>query len=352
MEGIVMKARRAIALTVAGLAIFAGAAAASPIKWVAVDLGAHRFGQLRAPDQIVAHAGPGQVGFKKQGQGCGCSDGPQGPMLFDIAPNGSVWMLDILNDRLLVWQAGHPARPARTVPLKGLDVRDFALGKDGTVYLYAVYAKPPAGDSGANLWALRPSGQLLWRAHALMLDALRVGPGGVLYSVGVGVGNRNRWTPLTNAAGRPLSIASQRRGTTSSQPLAGGLHLVATQVGVHEVHFAVVDRAHKVLRAWRISSRTHVTLAGRVLTPKLTGNDLIVQVDVSRQSAGKVLWEHEVVRLTPEGARAPFAVDAKAVYGDDGVMPITALRVASDGRLYQLRTSPNAGASVARYALR
>ena len=336
-----MRARRTLALTIAGLAIVAGAAAASPIKWLSVDLGAHRFGQLRAPDGIVAQAGPTEVGFKQHG-GCGCDDGPRGPMLFDVASDESVWLLDVLNHRLLVWQPGHPSRPGRAVSLKGLDVRDFVLGRDGTVYLYAVYAEPPPNDSGANLWALKPSGKVLWRAHALMGNSLRIGASGVLYSVGVR--KPTAWTPLTSTAGRPLSLARQRRGTTPFEPLAGGMHLLASQVGVHEVHFALVDRAHKVVRAWKIRSRTQMTLANRALTPTLVRGDLVVAVDIGR--------EHVVTRLTVSGAGGRFSVDGNAVYGDDGVEPITALRVAPDGRIYQLRTSPAAGANVARYALR
>src|SRR4051812_10106342 len=305
-KGAVMRARRALAITVAGLAVFAGAAVAAPIKWVSIDLGEHRFGQLRTPDRIVARAGPSEIGFAKPGGRCGCGDGPRGPMLFDVAPSGSVWLLDILNHRLLVWQPGHPAGAARTVPLKGLDVRDFVLGRDGTVYLYAVYAEPPPGDSGANLWALKPSGQVLWRAHALMRNALRIGAGGVLYSVGVA--GSTGWTPLTTTAGRPLSIAKQRSRSTRSEPLGRGLHVVASQVSSHEVHFALVDRTGRVVRAWRIESRTHVALGGRVLTPALKGDDLIVAVDVSRRAGAAILWEHQIVRLTPSGAGAQFAV--------------------------------------------
>ena len=157
-----MKTRRAVAVTIAALGIFAGAAGAATIKWVSVDLGTHRFGRLQAPNAIVAQAGPTEVGFKKT-DGCGCLDGPQGPTLFDVAPNGSVWLLDVLDHRLLTWARGRAARPSRTIELKGLDVRNFAVGRNGTIYLYAVYADPPAGDSGANLWALSPEGKLRWR---------------------------------------------------------------------------------------------------------------------------------------------------------------------------------------------
>src|SRR3954452_7586491 len=274
-KGVVMNARAA-ALTVAGLAILLaaitlGTAAASPIKWVSVSLGTHQFGHLRAPGKIGAQAGPGEVGFKKNGHGCGCTDGPAGPVSFDVARNGSIWLFEILHHRLLVWQPGKPAHPARAIPLgSNLDVRDFALGRDGTIYLNAVYAEPPAGDSGANLCALSPSGQLRWRAKAKLGNALRGGPNGVLYSVG-GARIDGVWTPLTTSAGRPLALAAQRRQTRRFEPLAGGMHLIATQLGGHEVHFALVDRDGKIVRAWRVTGRTQMTLAPSALTPRLVG---------------------------------------------------------------------------------
>ena len=348
-----MNVRRAVGSTVAGLMVLLagitlGTAAAAPIKWVSVPLGSHQFGHMRAPDAIVVNAGPNQVGFKKEGSGCGCTDGPEGPMLFDVAPNGSIWLFDVLNHRLLMWQPGKAKRPARSLPLPKLDVRDFALGVNGTIYLNAVYAKPPAGDSGANLWALKSSGKVLWRAHAKTGTALRLGPDGSLYAIVRKTGSGS-WTRLTTAAGRPLSLATQR--STPFQPLAGGLHLVSTQLGVHEVHFALVDRSHKVVRAWRVTSRTQIALAQRALTPALVGGVLIVQLDVSRQVGSKFLFEHVVMRLAANGMRQSFSLDAKAVWGDDGTAAITALRVGSDGRLYQLRTNPKSGASIARYSL-
>src|SRR5213596_572131 len=90
----VMKVQSTFAATAAGLTfllagIALGTAAASPIKWVPVQLGTHKFDRLRAPDAVVARAGPNEVAFNKRGA-CGCLDGPQGPMLFDVAPNGSI----------------------------------------------------------------------------------------------------------------------------------------------------------------------------------------------------------------------------------------------------------------------
>ena len=39
-----MKARKALIFAVAALALLAGTAGASPIKWISVPLGTHRFG--------------------------------------------------------------------------------------------------------------------------------------------------------------------------------------------------------------------------------------------------------------------------------------------------------------------
>jgi hypothetical protein len=272
-------------------------------------------------------------------------------MLFDLGQDRSIWVLDVLNHRLLEWKSGRPAQPTRTLRLPKLDIRDFAIERGGTIYLYAVYAEPPAGDSGANLWALTQSGQVRWRVHAETGTALRLGPHGALYSIGASKRHPAAWTPLTTPAGRPLSLAAQRRGTTLFQPLAGGMHLLVSQVGVHEAHFALVDRSKKIVRAWRVRSKTPLALAQRTLTPALVDGDMVVQVDVSRQLKSKSVWEHVVMRLSPTGTRDRFSLDANAVWGDDGAEPITALRVGSDGRLYQLRTNPKTGLKIASYSL-
>jgi hypothetical protein len=324
-----MSARKTIALLVGTLALTAGTAAAGSIKWIPVPLGTHRFGQATRPEAVVAKAAPGEVAFKKNG-GCGCLDGPSGPTQFDVARNGSIWLLDVLNRRLLVWQAGRPAHPARKLAFPKLDVRDFVLGRDGSVYLYAVYAEPPAGDSGANLWKLTPSGKVLWRARALTGSGLRLGPSGAVYSIGVK--SASSWTPLTTPEGQPLSLARQRRGT-SAEPLPGGLHPVVLQVGPHEVHFALADRTGRVVKAWRVTSRTEISIS-LDLVPALVDGDLVAAVDVSRGSH----VEHVVLRLSTQGARA-----IRSVAGS--------VRVGSDGRLYQLRASAKTGVTIGRYSL-
>jgi hypothetical protein len=328
-----MKGRTTIILVVAALALLGGTASATPIKWISVPLGTHRFGQLQRPEAVVARAGANEVGFKKNG-GCGCTDGPAGPVLFDVSRGGSIWLFDVLNHRFLVWERGRSAHPARTLGFPKLDIRDFVLGRNGTVYLYAVYAEPPAGDSGANLWALTPHGKVLWRAKALTGSTLRLGPSGAVYSVGVR--SVSSWTPLTTPVGRPLSLAQQRRGTTSFQPLGSGLHAVATQVGPHEAHFALADKKGAIVRAWKVTSRTQITVS-RAITPALVDGDLVAAVDASRGAR----TDHVVLRLSGQGTGAIRSLDGAT----------TTTRVGPDGRLYQLVASPRTGVRIARYPL-
>lgn len=367
-----MKARRTVRIGVvlAGLAIFLAGpmiqpATAASIKWLAVQLGVHRFGHLRAPDAIVARAGPQDVGFEcgkpsacsstqpPPESGCGCIDVlPQGPSAFDVARDGSIWLLDIVNNRLLVWRPGHPAQSARSIQLpRNLGVGDFTLGPDGTIYIYAT----PVGAGQRKLWALTPSGRVRWQAAITRElsnagDAkLRIGPDGALYTIRHHAEGSLVWTALTTAGGRPLSLTAQRR-MSPFQPLPGGLRLLATQPSEHEVHFAVTDRTDKVVRAWRVTSRT--TLGAVRAAGVLAGGDLVVTLDVTRQIKGKFLWEQLVLRLTSTGAiKQQFALDARAAWDPDGTTVSTLLRIGRDGRLYQLRTNPKTGMSIARYSL-
>src|SRR6266550_814448 len=106
-----------------------------------VQLGTHRFGRPSAPDAVVARTGPSGVGLA-----C-CADPPggDGPSSFDVARDGSIWVLDRLKHRLLVWRTGAAPGPPRTVSLPpALSVSDLALGRNGTIYLRAV----DTGDQG------------------------------------------------------------------------------------------------------------------------------------------------------------------------------------------------------------
>jgi hypothetical protein len=349
-----------ILLLLAATAAVAHPAAGSPIRWLAVDLGAHAFGHLDAPEAVVARTGTDGVGFEcgkpsacpnnepPPAGSCGCIDVlPQGPTAFDVGRDGSVWLFDGVKHRLLVWRRGRASGPARAVPLPG-DVHDsdLSVGLEGTVYVFGnnVPHRP-------YLWllALRGDGTLRWKAATTVGSSqarLVIGPRDVLYAVGPSA--NPTWTPLTTARGRPLSLAAQRRGSSKMQPLTADLRLLRTQVSAHEVHFSLVDQAHQVVRAWRVRSRTAV--AAGPLLPVLVGGDLVVGLDVV--APGKTFrLEHVVLRLRSTGGARRLALDGRAVWDPDGTTARTTVRVAPDGRLYQLRTDPAKGVTVARYSL-
>jgi hypothetical protein len=90
-----------------------------------VSLGTHKFGHLRAPEAVVASAGPDEVAFTNPAE---CAR--EGPWSFEIASDRSIWLLDELDKRLLVWAPGHPSASPCVVGLSEsfLPV-DFALGR-------------------------------------------------------------------------------------------------------------------------------------------------------------------------------------------------------------------------------
>jgi hypothetical protein len=340
----------------AGLALMLGVAvqpaAATSSVAAPVALGVHRFGHLRPPDAIVAHADADEVGFSSPPEG---ADGISfGPWSFDVAKDGSVWLLDEVNHRLLMWQPGRPGRPARTVPLP-MDplerMANFTVAPDHTVY--ATYVPPPGpGPKTLGLAALAPDGTVRWTAPTtdeIFNAKLSIGPDNVVY-LSSGHSGRQDWTPLTTPAGRPLPLAEQRRRTSLQQPLPGGLRLSATRrVTGREWGFALSDEAGRTVRGWRVTSQTD--LGAMTMVPALVGGDPVVGLEVTQQPGNRFQYEYEVLRLARGGgtsARFAIATEGRVVYGEGGM---TGLRVGPDGQLYQLRTSRSAGVDVARYSL-
>ena len=318
-------------------------------RFLAASLGTHRFGHVRAPDAIVARAGPNDVGLT-----C-CADPPggDGPSSFDIAPDGSIWVLDRLNHRLLVWRAGHPAHPARSVTLpRNLNVSDFSLGRNGTIFIRAGDTADLGNGNKDHLYALTATGRLHWQAPTtagIATAQLQLGPNGALYAVqACGLtcapfGGHVLWTPLTTRAGRPLSLAERAEGTSPFEPLPSGLRLV-TELSFSVARFALINQADEIVRAWRVTSGTR--LSGMLGAPTLVGGDPVLPLEVSEQQH----WEKLIVRLGPTGGtRVRFALVDRPVVGE--VNLFAPLRIGADGRLYQLRTNLKTGASVARYSL-
>ena len=176
---------------------------------------------------------------------------------------------------------------------------------------------------------------------------LRMGPDGTLYTLAADLG----WVPVATPGGHPLSMAEQRR-RAGYQPLAGGLRLLSETYAPdenrapREARYALIDRSGRIVRAWRVVSRTDIN--SNFTTPTLLGGDLVVVLDTTAGAPPNFKWEYEVLRLGPRGLRTSFSL-ARAVFGDNLLADV---RVGPDGKLYQLASSPTTGARVSRYSLR
>jgi hypothetical protein len=339
---------------VAGLSLLmAGAllqpAAALSIALDKVPLGEHRFGDVRQPDRIVLKAGAGQVGWEQPPPG---ADGTHlGPWSFDVARDGSIWLMDEVNQRLLMWRPGQADGPARTVALPDdpLErVADFAIAADGGIY--ASYVPPPGTpEKTMRLAALTPAGKVRWTSETtneIFNAQLRFGPDATLYFSDPGT---LAWTPVATPAGRPIPVAEQRRRTSKQQPLPGGLRLTPTRVSSGQWRFTLADQDNTPLRGWQVTSKTE--LGGLVVTPALVGGDPVVTLAVAEQTATRYQYEFEVLRLGAKGGtkqRFSLDPDSRTVWGD---APITGSRIGPDGQLYQLRSDRKTGVSIARYSL-
>jgi len=344
---------------------------------VRVNLGTYAFGHLAPPGAVVARAGLTQVGFNTCAPGGECGQ-PSGPASFEVASDRSIWLLDQLNSRLLVWGRGQPDTVARTVPLSFAPFGDFALGPAGSLYVVRGYSKGPPVHPGGwpssfpplQLSRVSMGGNVVWTRKLDTDDAsvqLRTGPDGTLYWTGGGSGQKAKegqgwrpWAPAVTPVGRSLPMATQERRVRWTQPLPGGRQLVLATTGwtglpwtpePHEVRVALLDRASRVVRAWRITSRTIIEPAGAA-TPALVGGDPAVVLFPTRPSGGTYQSEYLVLRLGPKGVRTrfslPFDEPPRSAYAG---YTITEIRVQPDGKLYQLGSAPDFGAAIYEYSL-
>ena len=329
-----------------------------------VDLGTHRFGDTRAPDQVVARARADQVGWQIPPPGQGPKAGPQS---FAVGADHSIWLHDSFNDRMLVWNAGDPDTIVRTVPLPDRTAdNDTALGPDGS--LYVTHGEGVAQNYHVVLKRLTSTGQVMWSSNLAgdFLDAgrsfgigtnssLRMGPDGTLHVLAAMFGlpgGEFGWMPVATPDGRAIAIRQQRRGTDwPYQPIGQGQRLlteVYTAVpdsAPHEVRVAMVDRRGNVVHAWRVVSTTPINLHD---TPDVLRGAPTLVLDVLEGADTNSRWEYEVLRLVPDGSPTMFSVPHMS-FGDN-ILPDVRMSSTFGGGVYQLRSNPSFGVQILRYS--
>ena len=331
---------------------------------IVIRLGDHQFGQTRTADAVVARAPADEVGWDiNEEEGFHL-----GPQTFQVGSDGAVWLEDSFNNRLLVWNPGQP--DARAVPVPwGAGISDFAFGPHGTVYVTRKLTDPARlvldrldGTTGQLLresrigleYAGGPTGDSY---PIIGSDSpLRVGPDRTLYyAVMMGLpGGEWGWMPVAKPGGRPLPPHAQLRGIWwPLQPVAGGMRLVGPEFytapgseAPHEARYALVDARGRLVRSWRITSRTELNFIHSIV-PEVVGGEPVVVLDFAQDNGGRQQWEYEILRLGPHGTTARFSL-SRDVWGDSA---LDDLRVGPDGELYQLATSPQTGIAITRFSL-
>src|SRR5262245_3318011 len=284
-------------------------------SWATVDVGATHLGQARAPSSLVRAFSWGR-GDSAIGLDSGREQSRIGPSAFDIAPDGSVVVLDQVNRRLARLRPG--ARPSH-VPIDFAGGEgDLAVGGDGTIYVLDSSGTPLVRSftaDGAPIAATQ-----LGEATA---DMVRAGPGGpVVHSY-----PSEMWLP-TGAGHPPFTAEQQLAGARSARSVAGGLGVVV-RASPGEVKLALV-RGDRVVHAWLLHGETSF---GEVQLAEPFGDGILVVVRLWTEKQA----EFSVLRLGPDGLRQEFSVEP-AEWAETASVSRFRLHGSS---LYQLRSDPH-----------
>jgi hypothetical protein len=294
-----------------------------------VDLGTHRFGVTRRADRVVARSGWG-TGPDELGLDSGPVQARIGPSAFDIAPDGSVVVLDQVNRRLAFYERGVPRARLVAIPFAGGE-GDLALDRDGTVH---VLDDGGAATRAPIVRAFDASGRPGSTAPlaARGADMLRIGPDGPLAHAYPS----QAWLPVARR-GLRLTPREQVAQARSDRPVGGDLGVVV-HATPSEARFALVRGAH-VVRSWRVTSATPL---GEVQLAERYGSGLLVVLRVWTEDEA----EFRVLELSPAGLARSFSV-ARAEWAESA--PLSRFRLAGDS-LFQLSSSPE-GAEIVAFDL-
>jgi hypothetical protein len=292
--------------------------------WTTVDVGRAQFGDARSPSSVVA-----RFGWGRSDRGLGLDSGREqsriGPSAFDIAPDGSVVVLDQVNHRLVRVRSGHPPShmPIDFAGGEG----DVAVAADGSVYVLEASDKPVVRTFAA-------SGTPIVSAPLAepVADMVRAGPDGPV----VHAYPSEMWLP-TGGRRPPLGVAEQLRAAEPGRSVGDG-NAIVVHATAAEVKLALV-RGDRVARAWILrapSSFGELQLA----EPYRDGLLVVVRLWDEKHAVFRVL------RLGPEGLVSSFPV-SPGEWAETA--SLSRFRLHGD-TLYQLR-SDRAGAEIATYEI-
>jgi hypothetical protein len=294
-------------------------------SWTTVDLGSQRFGETSSPSSVVS-----ELTWGKGSQALGLDTGQEqsriGPSAFDVAPDGSVVVLDQVNHRISILRAG--ATPTQ-VPIDFAGGEgDLAVGGDGTIYVL------DAGASQPVVRSFSPAGDLIAGTPLAetTADMVRVGPDGPL----VHAYPSEMWLP-TGRGRPPLAPDEQLAGAQAARSGDGKLAVVVS-ASSSEARFALV-RGGNVVHSWRVRSSTSL---GEVQLAEPYGDGLLVVVRVWNENQA----EFRVLRLAPDGLAGSFSAE-RAEWAESASLSRFRLHGST---LYQLRSAPS-GVEIAAFEI-
>jgi hypothetical protein len=294
-------------------------------SWTTVDIGSEPFGETTSPSSVVAALAWGK-GDRALGLDSGREQSRIGPSAFDVAPDGSIVVLDQVNHRLLRLRRGETPTE---VPIEfGGGEGDLAVGRDGTIYVL------DAGRSHPVVSSFTPSGDLIAGTPlaAATADMLRIGPTGPL----VHAYPSEMWLP-TGQSRPPLAPDEQLSGAQAARSVDGG-QAVVVSASPAEARFALVQ-GDQVVHSWLVRSATSL---GEVQLAEPYGDGLLVVLRLWNEKQA----EFRVLRLTPGGLAETFAVD-RAEWAESASLSRFRLHGTT---LYQLRSAPS-GAEIAEFEI-
>lgn len=300
-----------------------------------VDLPDRPLDDTRPADRIPLDRpwgdGPNDVGLQS-----GEERSTIGPASFDLAEDGSLFLMDQVNGRVIVREADGDARP---VPV---DVHssfpDIAAGRAGAFYVLES-SSPDEGRPALKRFSETGKTLASTRIAEWIPSKVRPGP----HAPYVYQYPSSMWFPALDRAGGPLSTVEQARRATPALPNQGGRGVVV-KVRPEEIRVALTN-GRRILSGWTVMAPT---VPGAVnLGPVQLADPLRDGVLVAFAAYTDTEDAFRVLRLAPDGVDDDFTV-ASGSYADTAA--VSRFRLAPDGDLYQLRSSER-GAGVVAFNL-